>query len=160
MIIYRQQVSILWPSAYEAITIFKFGHLRVLLIEDGVEMLCRWAIPVYNLYSAQVLTSLALWRVVSVKLLKDYIPATGFDPVTSGLWAPRATPAPCRFFRNDRHGIRTCNFGFCHDSNPRITNSAKRRFCITAWNESIQMHILRWSYNKHYSLELLSRITL
>ena len=33
---YRQQVSILWPSAYKAITIFKFGHLHVLLKEDGV----------------------------------------------------------------------------------------------------------------------------
>ena len=33
---FPRQVSILWPSAYKAITIFKFGHLHVLLKEDGV----------------------------------------------------------------------------------------------------------------------------
>ena len=36
LFVFPWHVSIMWPPAHKAITIFKFGHLHVLVVDDGV----------------------------------------------------------------------------------------------------------------------------
>ena len=85
---FPRQVSILWPSAYKAITIFKFGHLHVLLKEDGV-----WdALPLS--YRGLHWVALVPWCTGAMWCV---IRELGLEPRTSELWAPRAPAAPSPF---------------------------------------------------------------
>ena len=69
---FPQHVSIVCPPAHKAITIFKFGHLHVLLKEDGV-----------------------LRRASAA--LQGIIPATRVDQIPQGLIALRTTAMLYRF---------------------------------------------------------------
>ena len=88
---YRQQVSILWPSAYKAITIRQFGLQWMKSCYRQTVFLD--ALPLSYIGEMGGLLKVP-WCTGAMVMI---IPAVGFDPTSSELWALRASSAPCRW---------------------------------------------------------------
>ena len=136
LFVFPRHVSIMWPPAHKAITIFKFGHLHVLVVDDGV---LRRA-------SAALQGILLCFR--------RRLAMTGcFCKATEGFYLPQQFLI--LYFlvclkgkiHIDCHRIRTYDFALhcmssgCLFEERRITNSAICRFCNRC---------LKWKYPNAY----------